>query len=153
MSPPNPSDELLSAYLDGEVSVEERAAVDDALARSSERRAALAGLAETRDAVRALADLELPSGFLDGVEQAVARSDAVRTAPVPRERAARRGLAWLAGGVAAAALVAALVVPATDRVDPALPARVNAHAARASVSDDPVSELAPVAAATGRISR
>ncbi|MGZ8764030.1 MAG: hypothetical protein ACXW2Y_11980, partial [Acidimicrobiia bacterium] len=142
-------------YLDGEVTADERAAVDDALVHSPEHRAALADLAEVRDAVRALGDPELPAGFLAGVARAV-----IGTVPTPvvsdtatDRPGTRRGLAWLAGGAAAAALVAALVIPSSDQVDPAVRARVDAHAARASVSEDPVSELAPVATATGGLRR
>jgi anti-sigma factor RsiW len=155
MSTPRADDELLSAYLDGEVTADERGAVDAALARSAERRAALAGLGEAREAVRALGQPELPAGFLDGVERAVAadRPPSVVAGAAAHGSRSRRGLAWLAGGVAAAALVAAFVIPPTDHVDPAVSARVDTHAARASVSDDPVSELAPVAAASGGLRR
>jgi hypothetical protein len=45
------------------------------------------------------------------------------------------------------------VIPSSDQVDPAVRARVDAHAARASVSEEPVSELAPVATATGVLRR
>jgi anti-sigma factor RsiW len=155
MSARDVPDELLSAYLDDEVTAMERSAVEDALARSPERRARLAELAETRDAVRRLADPDVPAGFLAGLEHAVTaepRSPAI-TAARPERARAHRGLTWLAGGVAAAALVAALVIPATDRVDPAVPSRIDTHAARASVSDDPVSELAPIAVATGGLRR
>ncbi len=122
-------------------------AVDDALARSADCRAALSDLAVARDAVRGLDDPELPAGFLADIERAVTAGTTTRSGRP------RRGLAWLAGGVAAAALFAAMVIPSTDRVDPAVRARVDAHAARSSVSDDPVSELAPVAVATGGLPR
>jgi len=155
MSAPAVSEELLSAYLDGEVTTAERATVDDALERSAEARARLAELAETRDAVRGLADPELPAGFLAGLEPVVtADPSSPVTVAAPRERAGpHRGLAWLAGGVAAAALVAALVIPATNRADPSVRSRIDTHVARASVSDDPVSELAPLAVAGGGLHR
>jgi anti-sigma factor RsiW len=157
MNIPDPGDELLSAYLDGEVTADERSAVGDALTRSAECRAALADLAVARDAVRGLDDPELPAGFLAGVERAVAEAGTTQAAAADGGRSdrsgPRRGLAWLAGGVAAAALLAALVIPSTSRVDPAVRSRVDAHAARASVSDDPVSELAPVAIAAGGLRR
>ena len=156
MSTPDPTDELLSAYLDGEVTTDERSTVADALARSADCRAALAELAVARDAVRGLGDPELPAEFLADIERAVAAGRTTQAAAAAAVTDAgsdgsrpRRGLAWLAGGAAAAALLAAMVIPATDRVDPAVRARVDAHAARSSVSDDPVSELAPVATATG----
>ncbi len=154
MSTPDPTDELLSAYLDGEVTADERSTVADALARSADCRAALAELAVARDAVRGLDDPELPAEFLADIERAVAAGSTAQAAAAVTDMGSdgsrpRRGLAWLAGGAAAAALLAAMVIPSTDRVDPAVRARVDAHAARSSVSDDPVSELAPVATATG----
>jgi anti-sigma factor RsiW len=153
MSPIEPAEEMLSAYLDGEITATERVAVEGSLARSSERRALLADLAAARAAVRALPAPEAPVEFLEGLEQAVAAAalsprDTRRWNGAPRSR-----LAWVAGGVAAAVLAAALVIPASDRVDPKVPAQLDAHVARASVSDDPVSELAPVAAATGGLRR
>jgi anti-sigma factor RsiW len=159
MSTSDPPDELLSAYLDGEVTDEEQSTVADALARSADCRATLAELAAARDAVRGLDAPEVPAGFLAGIERAVAighTAQAAQAAPTAsgadRSRS-RRGLVWLAGGAAAAALLAAMVIPSTERVDPAVRARVDAHAARSSVSDDPVSELAPVATATGGLRR
>ena len=149
MSVPEVPDELLSAYLDDEVTEAERARVDEALEGSADARARLGELASTRDAVRGLVDPELPAGFLAHLELAVTAEPAspvITAAPAERGRSHRR-LTWLAGGVAAAALVAALVIPATNRADPAVRSRIDTHVARASVSDDPVSELAPIAVA------
>ena len=61
-------------------------------------------------------------------------------------RPARRRL-WAAAAVAAA--VAALMLPNEHRVAPALPALVDSHAARASVTGEPVSQLAPIAVPVG----
>jgi hypothetical protein len=63
---PDPS-ELLSAYLDGELTPEEEAAVRDLLADSPERQAELADLDEARTWVRGLGPVEPPEGFLDQV--------------------------------------------------------------------------------------
>jgi anti-sigma factor RsiW len=77
---PDP-DERLSAYLDDELGVTERAAVDDLLARSEAWRSALAEVAWARDAVRSLPARDAPAGFWETVgdeRPAVARSGRVR---------------------------------------------------------------------------
>jgi Putative zinc-finger len=65
---PDP-DELLSAYLDGELTAEEEAEVRELLADSPERQAELARLAEARSWVRGLGPVEPPEGV---IEQAIA---------------------------------------------------------------------------------
>ncbi|MDQ3946435.1 MAG: hypothetical protein M3357_15045, partial [Actinomycetota bacterium] len=55
----------------------------------------------------------------------------------------RRRAAWAL--VAAAASAAALFLPREPSVAPVLPALVESHAARASVTGDPLSHLAPIA--------
>ena len=62
--PPPDSFELLSAYLDGEVTEAERAQVDDLLSRSSAHRDELARVEQARTWVRALPPVEPPDGFL-----------------------------------------------------------------------------------------
>lgn len=77
---PEPDDRL-SAYLDDELDVTERAAVDDFLARSEQWRDALAEVAWARDAVRRLPAREVPARFWETVgdeRPAVARSGGVR---------------------------------------------------------------------------
>jgi len=79
-SPPEPDDRL-SAYLDDELDVAERAAVDDLLARSEGWRDALAEVAWARDAVRGLPARDVPAGFWDTIgdeRSAVARPGRVR---------------------------------------------------------------------------
>ena len=159
MSVRDVTDELLSGYLDDEVTAGERASVEDALASSVDVQTRLTRLAEARDAVRLLDDPVLPDNFLVGIERAVTadRPASVGSPTSPTTPAARvrthRGVSWLAGGVAAAALVAALVIPATNRANPSVRARIDTHVARASVGDDPVSELAPLAVAGGGLHR
>jgi len=64
------SEDLLSAYVDGEVTDEQRALVEARLAESSSTRALLAEIEAARDAVRALPMRDAPPEFwariLDG---------------------------------------------------------------------------------------
>lgn len=69
---PDPS-ELLSAYLDGELTPDEEAEVRNLLADSPERQAELAHLGEARTWVRGLGPVEPPEGFLDQVITTVGR--------------------------------------------------------------------------------
>ncbi|MGQ0805963.1 MAG: anti-sigma factor family protein [Actinomycetota bacterium] len=98
---PEPDDRL-SAYVDDELDANERAVVDDLLARSDAWRDALAEVAWARDAVRSLPARDVPPGFW-----ATAGDERRPAAPI-RSRWRRR---VLAGAAAAAAAVAILVVP------------------------------------------
>jgi len=74
--PPPDSFELLSAYLDGELTEAERAQVDDLLAKSPAHREELARVDQVRTWVRALPPVEPPDGFLDRAIAAVAQPPA-----------------------------------------------------------------------------
>lgn len=84
--------DLLSAYLDGELSPEDRVGVDAHLAGCGDCRDELGGIAGARAAVRALPMLEPPPGLM----------------PTPAATALRRyprhRLAWAAAAVAASLL-------------------------------------------------
>ena len=67
--------EMLSAYLDGELSAPERDAVDARLAESAEWRAELDEVRAARDAVRRLPAREAPDGFWDSLLATVASDD------------------------------------------------------------------------------
>jgi Putative zinc-finger len=69
---PDPA-ELLSAYLDGELTPEEEAEVRALLASSPEHQTELASLEEARTWVRGLGPVEPPEGFLDEVIATVGR--------------------------------------------------------------------------------
>jgi anti-sigma factor RsiW len=137
-----PPEELLSAYLDGEVDDDERALVEAQLAESAEWRTVLAEVRETRDLVRTLPVRDAPAGFWDGILDEP--SDAVVSLDARRTRRSRVA-AWVAGAAAAAAIVAVVLVPRESTVKPRVATLVNSHAARSSVSEEPVSQLAPVA--------
>jgi hypothetical protein len=100
--------------------------------------------------VRGLPVRDAPPGFWAEAMSTVASADATSDAAtvVPLARAHRRGRrVWrVAAGVAAAAVVAAVVlVPTRPRNRPPVATMVSTHAARSSLSDEPISQLAPVA--------
>jgi anti-sigma factor RsiW len=137
-------DDRLSAYLDGELDLAERQAVESYLAESAEWRVELEEVAWARDALRSLPVREAPPGFWDAaLAPQLTEARARRARRVPRIA----GLGAAAAAVAAV-VTAALVVPSPDRVTPKVPAVADAHAVRASVSDDPVSRLATLSVVT-----
>jgi anti-sigma factor RsiW len=144
-----PPEDVLSAYLDGEATADERALVERELATSEEWRAVMTELRETRDLLRGLPVHDAPPGFWAGVlagdaEQPVSR--AVSPTPLDSRRRRRTRVAgWVAGAAAAAAIVAVVLVPQEDTVKPPVGTLVTSHAARSSLSAEPVSQLAPVA--------
>jgi anti-sigma factor RsiW len=145
--PPEMDEDLLSAYIDGELDAATRDAVETRLAASPEWRAVLAEVREARDAVRGLPVRDAPPGFWDGILRE--RSDA--PAAVVDLDAARlhrrpRTARWAAIGAAAAAaaIVAVAVIPGESKVRPAVATFTDAHAVRSSVDGDAVSNLAGV---------
>jgi negative regulator of sigma E activity len=157
------SEDLLSAYADGEVTDDERALVETRLAESPSLRAVLDEIEAARDAVRSLPQRDAPPEFwarvLDGTgldaEAVLAPLDAdAASAPVVALGAHRskRLSRWVAvvGGAAAAAVVAAVIlVPSPKRVDPPVASFTDAHAVRNSLDSDAVSSLAPLALQAG----
>ena len=152
------NEDLLSAYVDGEVTDDERALVEAQLAESASTRALLAEIEAARDAVRALPMRDAPPEFwarvLDGT--GLEADDVIVDAPAPvvplESRRASRLPRWVAvaGGAAAAAVIAAVVlVPGPKEVDPPVASFTEAHAVRNSLDSDAVSSLAPVALQAG----
>ena len=122
--------DTLSAFLDDELAPAARREAQAHLDGCGTCRAELEVVAFARTSVRSLPVRPLPVAYRDldrGV--VVLRPD--------------RRVAWAAAAVAAA--VAALMLPHEPGVAPALPALVDSHAARASVTGDPLSQLAPIA--------
>jgi anti-sigma factor RsiW len=149
-------EDLLSAYVDGELDDATRTAVDARLAESAEWRAVLADVQAARDAVRSLPLRDAPDGFWerllasddapDGPDQGSGgASDStvvdLGAARAKRRRAARF-VAFAASAAAAIVIVAVAVVPSQDRVKPAVATFTNAHAVRSSVGNDVVSNVA-----------
>jgi anti-sigma factor RsiW len=136
-------DDRLSAYLDGELDVADREAVDGYLAGSAEWRAERDEIAYAREALRGLPTREAPAGFWEGVlSPELTRARAKRRSRWPRIAAAASGVA------VAAVVIASLVIPSADRVTPRVPALTDSHAVRTSVSDEPVSHLATLSMVT-----
>ena len=137
-------DDRLSAYLDGELNVAERDAVDGYLAESSEWRAERDEVAFARDALRGLPVHEARAGFWEEVlSPDMAKARARRRSRLPRLTAAAT-----AAVAVAAVVVASLVIPSSNRVTPRVPALSDSHAVRTSVSDEPVSQLAALSMVT-----
>jgi anti-sigma factor RsiW len=152
--------EMLSAYLDDELTVAERLAVEARLAESAEWRVELEDVRVARTAVRNLALRDAPAGFWDAVFANVEAADdddvvdrTVIPAPVVplASRRPRRRVAWLAATAAgiAAVVVAVIVVPHRSEVTPNVTAVVAQHGAQGSDAGDPISMLAPVGPLAG----
>jgi anti-sigma factor RsiW len=120
--------DALSALLDGMLGPDEAAAVHAHLAGCDLCRAELRAVSEARAWVRALPPVEPPIGF------------GHRRRP---EEGWRRGVAAMVATAAAALAVVGFVRPGPSRVEPPVTQLVERHAAAASSSGDPLSELAP----------
>lgn len=142
MTPIQPPEDLLSAYLDDEVTPEERGLVEQRLQESAEWRDVLDEVRGTRSLLQGMPVREAPTGFWDSVLQ----PDIAPPVPIEsaRHRRGKRVVGWLAGAAAAAAVVAVLVIPGEAQVKPSVATLVSRHAVRSSVSEEPVSQLAPV---------
>jgi len=142
MSTIDPPEELLSAYLDGEATPDERALVEQRLAESADWRAVLEEVRSTRALLLGLPVHDAPAEFWDAVLQPdVAAPQSLETA---RRRRAKKVIGWMAGAAAAAAIAAVVLVPSQSRVKPSVATLVSRHAVRSSVTAEPVSQLAPV---------
>jgi len=101
-------DELLSAYLDGEVTAEERAAVEAHLATSDAARQLLSELQSLRSDMGALPRARVAANFSDRVVQAAVAAKAANQPVATPARAARRS--WMVVTAAVAATAACLLV-------------------------------------------
>ena len=131
-------DDMLSAYLDDELAPAARREAEAHLAGCADCRAELDDVAAVRLAIRILpvhaAPRPLvhdPSGGHPGA------------AGAPRATAPRRRAVWALAAAVAAAI--ALVLPREPEVAPSLPSLADSHAARASITGDPLTQLAPIA--------
>lgn len=153
------SDDVFSAYLDGELAPVERAAFEARLAADPDARTELDEMSEVRTLVRNLAPPTMPAGLVEDLlatgaadaraSEAAAASPSAAVVDLDEARTRRRGrarFAAIAGTAAAAvALVVAVVMPAQTSATPALATDVRVHQAGAAASGDPVSGLAPLA--------
>ena len=83
MTPEDDAQAVLSAYLDGECTPEERARLDAHLATSAAWQQDLAEVREVRDLLRADAMVEMPAGLLDDIIAGVAAAEAPEAADAP----------------------------------------------------------------------
>jgi anti-sigma factor RsiW len=158
--------DLLSAYLDGELDADTRAAVEERVGESVEWRDELAAVESARTFVRDLPTREAPAGFWDRVVQDVDAADGATGAddepvapavPIATARSARAGrrpnrpnwVVWAAGAAAAVVgIVVVVVLPSRQSVRPNVTAAVTAHGVSAS-HVDPVGGLAPLGPIAG----
>lgn len=138
-------DDVLSAYLDDELAPAARREAGAHLDACPECRAELDEVAVTRHAIRILpvrtpsrplVDPDLDAGVDPNVDLEW------EPAAVARQRRRARAAWALAAAVAAAV---AMVLPQEPEVAPSLPSLAGSHAARASITGDPLSQLAPIA--------
>jgi anti-sigma factor RsiW len=131
---------VLSAYVDNELDAGARADVEARLAASSEWRAVLDEVRETRDAVRGLPPVAAPPGFWERVLSTDA--DVVDLAAARARRSRVHRWTALAAATAAAAVLGVAVVPRAQPVEPPLATLTQVHAERASLGNDVVTNLA-----------
>jgi len=120
-------DDVLSAYLDDELTPEERVDVEAHLNGCAECRSDLDAEADVRRLVRELPAVDPPFGFYERI----LRDGPGAGAPPERKRRLRFGLGSIAAAVACWLLVLGLVNvnSASASVDPQTDVYVNAHAA------------------------
>ena len=127
-------DDALSAYLDDELAPAARREAETHLAGCADCRDELDDVAAARQAIRIMPVHAAPRP----IDWASPEPAAPMPASAPRRRAA-----WAL--VAAVAAAIAMVLPNEPEVAPSLPSLAGSHAARASITGDPLSQLAPIA--------
>ena len=129
----------LSAYLDDELAPAARREAEAHLAGCADCRAELDDVAAVRLAIRILPVHTAPRPLVDGPSF----GEDPRPGGAPRAAAPRRRAVWALAAAVAAAV--ALVLPREPEVAPSLPSLADSHAARASITGDPLTQLAPIA--------
>ncbi|MFZ4515896.1 MAG: zf-HC2 domain-containing protein [Acidimicrobiia bacterium] len=142
--------DLISAYLDGECTSDEAAAVEARCASDPTWRFELESVRAARRAVRALPALDMPPEVADAVKRALAATpDAdAPVAPVVPMRSQRLRWLWAIPGAALASAAALLVVvvamptPSNARpIRPSIAVLADAHNAH-TASEPPVAQVA-----------
>ena len=123
-------DDTLSAYLDDELAPAARREAEAHLAACADCRAELDDVAAVRQVIRILPVHAASRPLLDWAGPLAVAA--------PRRRAAWALAAAVAAGVA-------MVRPQEPEIVPSLPSLAGSHAARASITGDPLSQLAPIA--------
>jgi anti-sigma factor RsiW len=132
-------DDTLSAYLDDELAPAARREVEAHLAGCAACRAELDEVAAARRAIRIMPVHARPRSLVD----ADPFPELGRPSGVTRPAASRRRAAWALAAAVAAAI--AFLLPREPEVAPSLPSLADSHAARASITGDPLTQLAPIA--------
>ncbi|HWA98404.1 MAG TPA: zf-HC2 domain-containing protein, partial [Pirellulales bacterium] len=130
------SDDILSAYLDGELNADERAAVEARLAADPASQALVDDLRRCRQQIRALPRAALGRDFADRVLRRAERqmlapdsgativggatADALRDRPATLLRLPRGRRPWVYAGLAIAAALLVMFTSQLDRVAPRL---------------------------------
>ncbi len=136
------NDDRISAYLDGALAPDDRAAFERDLAADPRLVETLTAVATVRTTLRSLPWHEPPNGFADRLLAAGAAHEESRVV------AQRRVRSWAAIGAAAAAVsLAVFVAEDSDRspVQPAIDEAGDGHVTNAGLADDPIMLLAPAA--------
>jgi anti-sigma factor RsiW len=143
-------DDTLSAFLDDELAPAARRDAEAHLAGCPGCRAELEEVAAARRAIRIMPvhaarrplwgaePLAAGPGVPGGVWLSEPAQSSRRSAASRRRRAV-----WALAAAVAAAI--ALLLPRDPSVAPSLPSLADTHAARASITGDPLSQLAPIA--------
>ena len=143
MIPPGPGgghlDDVLSAYLDDELAPAARHEVEAHLAGCPPCRAELDDVAAARRAIRVLPVHSTPRPLVGADPNESLRWAGSVAGPGGR----RRRAVWAAA--AAVAAIVAFLLPRDPEVAPSLPSLADSHAATASVTGDPLTQLAPIA--------
>lgn len=147
-------EDVLSGYLDGELDPADRVAVEDRLKGDSGWRLVLEEVRLARDAVRAMPTLDLPAEVVARVSRIDDVDDrSADVVSISARRATRRARFVAAAAAAAAAALPVALVPSAERVRPDVAALSDAHAIQSSVTDDPISALAPFGVSATNLGR
>lgn len=163
----NPEDllDLVSAYVDGEMSIEESRSFESELDASPELSKELLEITELRGLLRANGPEVMPAGMLNLIVAVVGAAEDLSSGPnanaeqsesagevvtiSERSRSQRRVVKWFAGVAAAACLVVVVGMPSTGSVSPPIAASVQTHAARSSLDEPAVEKMSAVSVSAG----
>jgi anti-sigma factor RsiW len=132
----------LSAYLDDELAPAARREAEAHLAACPTCRAELDEVGAARRAIRIMPVHATPRPLVEADRGGVLLPPTVTTDKLRRAPSRRRAL-WAV--VAAVAAAVAFLLPRDPEVAPSLPSLADSHAARASITGDPLTQLAPIA--------
>ncbi len=142
------SEDLLSAYIDGELGPADRNLVESHLAESAQWRVVLDEITNVRSALRSLPERDAPSEFWERLAAVTDTEAAVIDIDKYRRRNRRRNR-WMTaiGGAAVAAVlvIGIVVIPKTDKAQPPIGVFSNRHAVQAVNGGAPIVDLVSVA--------